>query len=301
MGLGNNVNTGEIPVNAKTSVMFFDLYLRLKLSQVLAGDHYSKNYWLDVVAMWTSTFRFPLYDPVTDPIYDANNIVGEGYSNRQELNIFLEYDHTDDARYEFWQVAGFHTTAEFYLEFGSEYATNMWFYLGTYIEAEWWIPIVSRYLFIHLTSIIDVITGSLSGTDIPFYAYSKVSEGSWHPVRGIDTAYRGLGAFTNSFELKTRFLEFNDFGPAQNIISYLGIGFGIWADMGFVLHPNDYSTTLTYNLSEILRTSIGWFAEFKFELLFKLFRLTLHVGMRMFSNNGTEGFKWDPRFYFAFG
>ncbi len=295
-GLGNTLSD---PGDVRTSAPFFDLYLRGRMVQVILGDHYTKDYWFDAAFETFNTFRIPIYKADEDPLYQASSIRGEEASHFHKLMLFLEFDYSDDPEFEFWTTAGFHFLSEFYMNTGSEYDGNWWTYLGSKTRVDGWIPIAKRYFFIHTFSILDVMTESLNGNSIPYYAYAKVSQGNWNAVRGFNTSYRGTASLTGSIELKTRPAEIYFKDKYENwFTSFMSFGGGVWADIGFVTHPLDDPVSITTD--DLTRASIGVFLEYKIQLLFDLLRLTVHLGATLFTNEG-DGFGWNPSFYLAFG
>jgi hypothetical protein len=289
------------------SVGYVDNYLRADFIQIILGDHYTGNYWFDAGFKYEyriRSFWFPGLSGRPDNLYEGDVIVGDEFHQRHRTTLYLEFDYSNDSISRFRKTWGFSMLGETFFEAGSEWDGNYWSYISLKTELHGWIPIIDKFMFIHLVYLRNVASESFSDTPLVYYAFPKINNGNWNPVRGFDTTIRGLASNTISIELKSRPLEleqdmFDGLG-ISNIISFFSFGGGLFFDAGFIRHPIDYSLNLT--ASDVLKYSMGVYAETKYIIVFNLLYLTLHTGVILFHNDTEDGNGvFSPKFYFAFG
>ncbi len=290
-------------------VGFADYYFKAKVTEGILGDHHRGYYWFDVSLEYLFTVRTLAFIPgITgkdDNLYQDSSIIGDKLHHQNKLTASLEFDYSNDSKDEFRRIWGFKILQDAYLAFGSEFDKNFWTYMGFETEVDGWIPIVDKYFFVHISYMNNSVIESFTKTKLPFYAFPKVNNGGWDPVRGIGISYRGLTSNTASIELKTRPLElekelFQSVTHLDKAISFFSLGAGFFTDFGHVRHPIDYSENLS--LGDVIKYSIGLYAETKITILFDMLSFTLHIGTVLYHNDTPDGSgTFSPKFYFAFG
>lgn len=261
-----------------------DIYFKMELFQNIFGDHYTEKYFFDIGIKLYSRFRIPMKIFEDREFFQSGSIIGDKLSHHHKLSLILLFLLVND---KFWTYSGLGIRNQLSIEAGSEFDWRFWSFFSNSFEIEVWIPIINRFLFIHIKGIGELISSSFNrDVQLAFYNYSILDK-----VRGVDPQYRDTILLVASAEIISRFLEFEILFP-------MSLGIGIFGDTGLV----------SYNIKSIssinLKSSLGTFIEYKViePLRLRLITIiTLHIGALtevLINNNGEISF--TPKFYFNF-